>query len=134
MNPREKYGAEFLYKPFTFKKADGTEFQCHDIWVCINPKRDAASTLEYAWRVLRDLAEWACEEFKDRSATETFRIGVAWSKNVREHQGHIVKIWCDLARVREVAGCATPEECSARFGSGWTPFHNWQKDVFAQKV
>ena len=33
--------------------------------VCITPKHDAASTLNYAWGVLRELAEWVCDEFKD---------------------------------------------------------------------
>jgi hypothetical protein len=134
MTPREKYGAEFFCQPFKFRKADGSELQCHDIGVCITPKQDAQSTLVYAWEVLRELATWVCDEFKDHPATETYRIVVAWSKSVREHQGHIVKIWLDLEKVREVARCATPEDCSARFGSGWTPFHNWQKDVFAQKA
>lgn len=134
MTPREKYGAEFFYRPFTFRKVDGREFQCHDIVVCITPKQDPATTLEYAWEVLRELALWACDEFKDHPASETYRIIVGWSKSVREHQGQIFKIWFDLARVREVAECATPEECSARFGSGQTPFDNWQKDVFAQKA
>ena len=134
MTPPEKYGTEFFCQPFTFRKADGSEIHCHDIGVCITPRRDAQSTLQYAWDVLRALGAWACAEFADRPSGETYRIVVAWSKSVREHQGHIVKIWCDLARVREVAGCATPEECSERFGSGWTPFHNWQKDVFAQKA
>jgi hypothetical protein len=134
MTPREKHGDEFFCQPFTFKKADGGEFSCFDIGVCITPRQDAASTLEYAWGVLRELADWACDEFKDRPTSETYRIVVAWSKRVREHQGHIIKIWCNLAKVREVAGCITPEDCSARFGSGWTPFHNWQKDVFAQKA
>jgi hypothetical protein len=108
MTPRERYGAEFFYQPFTVRKADGSEFQCHDIGVCITPKHDAESTLEYAWEVLRELTRWACEEFKDRPTTETYRIVVAWSKSVREHQGHIVKLRLDLAKVREVAGCATP--------------------------
>ena len=130
MTPREKYGAEFFYQPFMFRMADGIGFQCHDIGVCIAPRHDAQSTLEYAWAVLRELAEWACKEFKDHPTDETYRIVIAWSKSVRMHQGHIVKIWLDLAKVREVTGFVTPEECSARFGSGWTPFHNWQKDVF----
>lgn len=134
MNPREKYGAEFYCQPFTFRKADGSERHCHDISVCITPKQDAASTLDYAWAVLRELAEWVCKEFKNNPATDTYRIVVAWSKSVRENQGHIVKIWCDLAKVREVAGCVTPEDCSARFGSGWTPFQNWQKDVFEKRA
>jgi hypothetical protein len=122
MNAREKYGAEFFCQPFTFRKSDGSEFQCHDICVCITPKQDEASTLDYAWGVLRELAEWACHEFQDHPTTETYRIVVGWSKSVREHQGHILKIWCDLARVREVAGCVRPEDCSTRFGSSWTPF------------
>jgi len=130
MKPREKYGAEFFCQPFAFKKPDGSNLQCHDIGVCIAPRRDAATTLEYAWGVLRELAEWTCEEFQGHPTSETYRIVVAWSKSVREYQGHIVKIWCDLAGVREVAQCATPEDCSTRLGSGWTPFHNWQKDVF----
>lgn len=134
MNPRDKYGDGFFHKPFTFRKADDSEFLCHDIGVCIIPKRDAQSTLEYAWSVLRELAEWACQEFQNNPPTESYRIVIAWNKSVREHQGHIVKIWCDLVRVREVAGCATPEDCSERFRSGWTPFQNWQKDVFAQKA
>jgi len=134
MTPKEKYGAEFFCEPFTFRKADGSAFQCHDIGVCITPKLDAATTLEYAWGVLRELAEWACEEFKDHPEGETYRIVVAWSKRVRKHQGHIVKIWCNLATVREVAGYATPEQCSERFGSSWTPFHNWQKDVFTRQA
>ncbi|MDR3458764.1 MAG: hypothetical protein P4N60_15045 [Verrucomicrobiae bacterium] len=133
MKPSEKYGNEFFYHPFTVKKADGREFQCHDIGVCITPKQDAAITLNYAWGVLRELATWTCDEFKDRPTTETYRIVIAWSKKARENQGHIVKIWSDLAKVREVAGCITPEECSKRFGPGWTPFANWQKDVFEQK-
>jgi hypothetical protein len=132
MTPREKYGAEFFCQSFTFRKADGSQSRCHDIGVCISPKQDAQSTLEYAWAVLRELAEWVCEEFKDHPTSETYRIVVAWSKSVRENQGHIVKIWNDLAGVREVTGCSTPEECSARFGSGWTPFLNWKKDVFAR--
>ena len=70
MNPSEKYGAEFYCKPLTFRKADGSEFHFHDIGVCITPKRDAASTLDYAWGVLRELAEWVCEEFKDRRCLE----------------------------------------------------------------
>jgi hypothetical protein len=134
MTPREKYGAEFLCQPFAVRKADGSEFQCHDICVCITPKHDAPTTLEYAWEVLRELAEWACDEFKDHPTSETYRIVVAWSKSVREHQGHIVKVWSDLATVREVAKCATPDVCEVRFGSGMTPFPNWQKDVFAQKA
>jgi len=134
MNPLDKYGAEFFCQPFTSKKADGSEFHCYDIGVCITPKHDAASTLDYAWGVLRELAEWVCEEFKDRPTSETYRIVIGWSKAVRKHQGHIFKIWLDLARIREVAGCVTPEDYSARFGSGWTPFHNWQKDVFNQKT
>jgi hypothetical protein len=133
MNPHEKYGTEFFCEPFTFRKPDGSKLQCHDICVCIAPKYDVASTLDYAWAVLRELAAWTCEEFKDHPPTETYRIVVAWSKSVREHQGHIVKIWNDLEGVREVAGCVTPEDCSSRFGTGWTPFHNWQKDVFEQK-
>jgi len=132
MNPRKKYGDEFHGKP-TFRKADGGSLYCHDIGVCITPKGDAGSTLVYAWEVLRELAVWACEEFKGRPANETYRIVVAWSKSVRENQGHIVKIWCNLADVRVVAGFRTPEACSAHFGAGGTPFQDWQKDVFEQK-
>ena len=66
-------------------------------------------------------------------ANETYRIVVAWSKSVRENQGQIVKIWCNLADVRVVAGFRTPEACSAHFGAGGTPFQDWQKDVFEQK-
>ena len=125
----EKYGDEFFCKP-TFRKADGSSLYCHDIGVSITPKGDPASTLVYAWDVLRELAVWACEEFKDRPSNETYRIVVAWSKRERENQGHIVKIWCNLADIKVVSGLGTPEACSARFGMSWTPFHNWQKDVF----
>src|ERR1051325_1200818 len=98
MTPREKHGAEFHCRPLILKNADGSELQCHDIGVCITPKHDAATTLEYAWGVLRDWSECACEEFKDHPTSATYRIVVAWKRSVREHQGHIVKIWCDLAR------------------------------------
>ena len=37
------------------------------------------------------------------------------------------------ATSREIAGFTAPDEFAARFGSGWTPFHNWQKDVFFTK-
>lgn len=133
MTPREKYGSEFLCHPLTLRKADGSSVNFHEIIVCITPRGDVQSTLKYAWEVLRELAVWACEEFADRPKSETYRIVVGWSKSVREHQGHIVKIWRDLADVREIAGFTTPDECAARFGSGWTPFHNWQKDVFLPK-
>jgi hypothetical protein len=130
MTPREKYGTQFFYQSITTRQADGREFHCHDIYVCITPKHDAPTTLEYAWRVLRELAEWACEEFKGHPTSETYRITIAWSKSVLENQGHIVKIWNDLAGVREVAECATPDACAARFGPGWTPFFNWEKGLF----
>lgn len=133
MNPREKYGEEFFYRFSTFRKSDNTEVRYHDIVVCISPKSDAESTLAFAWAVLRELAEWAGEEFRSRPSDETYRIIVAWSRSVREGQGHIIKIWNDLAGVREIAGFTTPQECSARFGSGWTPFLKWQKDVFEHK-
>jgi hypothetical protein len=135
VGPREKYGSEFYYGSLVARKADGSKFPlCHDICVCITPKHDAVSTLDYAWGVLREVAEWAIEEFKERPACESYRIVVAWSKSVREQQGHIVKIWNNLAGVREIAGFATPEECSKRFGGGWTPLHNWQKDVFTRSA
>lgn len=134
MTPREKYGDEFLCRPFTVRKADGTTIHAHDVCVCISPKHDAASTLVYAWEVLRELAQWVSLEFANRPPSETYRVVVAWSRSVRELQGHIVKIWCDLAQVQEVAACATLEDCAARFGSGWLPFRNWQKDVFPPKT
>ena len=134
MTPQEKYGAEFYCERRLFPKADGSKHPYYDILVCITPKHDAASTLDYAWGVMRELAEWTCEEFKEEPKNVTYRITVAWSKDVRKGQGHIVKVWNDLAGVREVAQCATPEACAARFGPGWTPFTNWQKDVFEQKA
>jgi hypothetical protein len=130
MNPCEKYGSEFLCRPFTFRHADGRHVHCQDVAVCIVPKNDPSTTLTYAWEVFRELATWVLEELKDRHADETFRIIIAWSKTVREHQGHIIKVWGNLDRIREIATCVTPEDCSAIFGAGFTPLPNWQKDVF----
>lgn len=131
MTPREKYGDDFICQHFTLKKADGRFIHAHDIVVCIAPKHDAASTLVYAWEVFRELAQWVCTEFASCPSSETYRVIVAWSRSVRERQGHIVKIWCDLAGVREAASFAKVEDCAARFGSAWLPFKNWQKNVFA---
>jgi hypothetical protein len=130
MNPREKYGTDFYYKWLTFKRADGVEVQFHEIALCIEPKKDAVTTLAYAWEALRELATWACDEFKDRPQNETYRIVVGWSERVRHLQGQIFKVWVDGAGVREVATMKGPEECSLRFGAGWTPLPNWEKDVF----
>jgi hypothetical protein len=130
MYAREKYGEEFSYQLLSFKKADGSELPFHEIGVCSKPKLDEAATLTYAWAVMRELTWWACEEFRERPKGESYRIVVAWSKSVRPAQGHIVKIWLDLAGVREVSAFTSPEECAARFGGGWMPFYGWQKDVF----
>jgi len=132
MSPKEKYGTEFFQEAHVLKKADGSEHPFHDIGVCITPRDDEASTLAYAWEIMRELARWTCDHFKGRPASESYRIVVAWSRSVRPGQGHIVKVWLDLAGVREVAAMATPKECAARFGGGWTPFANWKKDVFKQ--
>jgi hypothetical protein len=134
MNPHEKYGSEFSCRPFRIRRADGHEAQCHDVSVCITPKNDASTTLVHAWGILRELANWVLDEFKNHPGDETFRIVVAWSKTVRDQQGHIVKVWGNLDQVREIAKCETPEDCSARFGPGWTPFLNWQKDVFNKRA
>jgi hypothetical protein len=134
MDPHEKYGSEFLCRPFGFRYADGHEMQCHDVVVCITPKTDASTTLVHAWGILRELANWVLEEFKNHPADETFRIIIAWSKTVRDQQGHIFKVWGNLDQLREIANCETPEDCSARFGAGWTPLPNWQKDVFNKRA
>lgn len=130
MKPSGKYVTEFFYAAHSLRKADGTTQPFHDVAVCIKPQGDEASTLAYAWEIVRELASWVSEEFKDRPPNETYRIVVAWSKSVRPLQGHIVKVWLDLAGIREVVAMTSPDQCAARFGSGWTPFHNWQKDVF----
>jgi hypothetical protein len=131
INPRDKWGDEFLCRPFTLKKANGDEFHCYDICVCITPQQDAASTLAYAWEVFQELAAWVCEEYKNHPMGKSYRVVIAWSKTVRKNQGHIIKIWCDLAGVHEATKCITLVDCAARFGSSWMPFQNWQKDVFA---
>ncbi|HEY1111794.1 MAG TPA: hypothetical protein VGE76_24275 [Opitutaceae bacterium] len=130
MTPYERYGDEFFCQPFTMRKADGTENRCYDIGVCIRPLSDEASTLAYGWEVMRELARWTCEEFHGRPQSEFYRLVIAWSRTVRPQQGHIFKVWLDLVRLSEVASFRSPEECAARFGSGWTPFINWQKNVF----
>ena len=134
MNPREKYGEEFLCEPFTVRKADGSEHHSYDVVVCIRPKEDEASTLAYAWDVLREVAGWACEQFRARPKEEAYRIVVAWSRHVRPLQGHILKIWLDRASVCEVAGLDTLEACALRFGPMWMPLANWKKDVFEKRA
>ena len=134
MSPKEKYGDEFFYDAHVLKKADGSEHPFHDIGVCIVPRDDEASTLAYAWDVMRELADWTVDHFADRPSRETYRIVVAWNKRVRPSQEHIVKVWLDLAGLREVSAMRTPEECVVRFGAGWTPFVRWQKDVFERNA
>jgi hypothetical protein len=134
MKLSKKYGSEFFYAMRTLSKADGSAHPFHDVGVCIKPKTDAASTLADAWNTLRELAQWVCEEFKDNPQNETYRIVVAWSKSVRPRQGHILKVWVDLAGVREIVAMSSPEQCAARFGSGWMPFYGWQKDVFTTQL
>ena len=121
MNPREKYCEEFYCAPFTVRKADGTENRCYDVLVCIRPQEDEASTLAYGWEIMRELARWSCEEFRDRPQDESYRVVVAWSRKVRPQQGHIFKVWLDRSHLSEVVGFRTPEECTARFGGSWTP-------------
>jgi hypothetical protein len=130
MNPSEKFGSEFVCFPLTLTKADGSRHPFHEICVCISPKEDEASTLNYAWAVFREVLQWAGHEFAHRPKEESYRIVVAWSRSVRKGQGHIFKVWLDHAGVCEAASIATPEECAARFGRGWLPFANWKKDVF----
>lgn len=110
MSPKEKYGDEFFYDAHVLKMADRSEHPFHDIGVCIVPRDDEASTLAYAWSVMRELADWTVSHFADRPSHETYRIVVAWSKRVRADQGHIVKVWLDLGGLREVSVMRTPEE------------------------
>jgi len=134
MSPKEKYGEEFFYESHVLKKADGSEHPFHDIGVCILPRSDEAGTLAYAWDVLRELADWTSNHFVDRPSNESYRIVVAWSRRVRAGQGHIVKVWRDLAGIREVGAMRTPQEYTAQFGGFWTPLARWQKDVFEKKL
>lgn len=133
MSPKEKYGDEFFYEARVFKKADGSEHPYHEIGVCIVPRDDEVSTLAYSWDLMRELADWAATHFANRPSNESYRIVVAWSRRVRDGQGHIVKVWLDIAGLREVSAMRTTEECTARFGGGWTPLARWQKDVFEKK-
>ena len=133
MTPAEKHGSEFWCRPFTVTKADGRKFSCHDVGVCIGPKQDKKSTLEFAWGVFRELAEWVCDKFASAPAGESFRIIIAWNRSVRPHQGHIFKIWAELENIRLASECEKYQDYARRFGSSWAPLPNWEKDVFEEK-
>lgn len=129
---RELWGEEFISAPFTITHQGGLLQHGHDVVACIRPHGDAASTLTYAWAVMRELARWTCEEFKERPREETYRVVVAWSRQVRPLQGHILKVWLNRKELAEVAGFLDPAACAAHLGGdAWLPLANWQKDVFS---
>lgn len=71
MSPSEIFGTEFFCAAHTLRKADGSVHPFHDVGVCIKPRGDEASTLAYGWDIMRELAKWVSEEFKDRPQNET---------------------------------------------------------------
>lgn len=134
MTPREKYGAEFYYKPMISKRADGREFHWHEVSVCISQAKDKESTLMFGWAVVRELAQWISDSLPTVLDEENFRITVAWSRSVRQQQGHIFKIIGKKEHVRKIVDCTTYQDYTGRHGGHGTPMPNWEKDVFKPNI
>jgi hypothetical protein len=130
MTPSEKYGADFIFDRLSIPQSDGSRLSAHQACVCIAPKEDEASTLEYAWQIVRELAKWLTETFVGLPEGERFQVIVGWSQAVRRHQGQIFKIWGFRDRMVEIAATPTCEEFARKSGDPRVPMPGWQKDVF----
>jgi len=130
MTPSEKYGADFIFDRLSIPQADGSRLSAHQACVCIAPKDDEASTLEYAWQIVRELAGWLTEAFAGLPEGERFQVIVGWSRAVRENQGQIFKIWGFRHRMIEIAATPTCEKFARKSGDARVPMPGWQKDVF----
>ncbi len=130
MTPSEKYGADFIFDRLSIPQADGSRISAQQACVCIAPKEDEASTLGYAWQIVRELAKWLTETCVGLPEGERFQVIVGWSEAVRRHQGQIFKIWGFRDRMIEIAATPTCEEFSRKTGDPRVPMPGWQKDVF----
>jgi len=134
MNPREKFGEEFVFEHLSIPSAGGERLSCHQACVCITPKKNQEDTLAFAWDVLREVAAWLAGTLEQYSEEERFQLIVAWSKSVRPHQGHIFKVWGFKERIRMIAGCVSYQDYVRAAGDNWAPMPRWEKDVFEQKT
>ena len=130
MIPSEKYREKFTFDRLTIPLGDGSRLSARQACVCIVPMEDEATTLGYAWQIVRELAMWLTETFSGLPDGERFQVVVGWCESVRKHQGQIFKIWGFRDSMCEIAATRTYEEFARKSGDLRVPIPGWQKDVF----
>ena len=127
MTPSKKYGDEFRFSQHMLGTHEGLNITGYRACVCIQPAGDKQATLIFAWQVARQLAEWLAEEFATAPKYDRFQIIVAWSKRVRPHQGHVIKVWGHQAEMRQLAASETYQDYALATGYTDIPIPRWKK-------
>jgi len=130
-----RFGSEFHYEILSIPKKSGEEeVFWHDAVACITPEATEEESLQKAWHRVQDLAQWLKKKVKKNPEIENFRIIVGWSKQTRERQGQIFKIWKSNDELNLITSSESLEEYQEKIEDDWqAPFKGWQKDVFQTK-
>lgn len=129
-----KFGKNFKYEVVSVPNKDGELVYWHDASASITAEIDEKKTLEKAWELVVDLAEYLKKKVKKKPSVTSFRIIVGWSKEAREGQGQIFKIWHSNEELDLILAANSLKDYQDKTElKHYIPFKGWQRDIFEDK-
>ena len=126
-----KLGKDFKYEIVSVPDKTGELIYWHDTSATIKVEVNEEETLEKAWQLVVKLAKKLKAKIIKKPEVKSFRIIVGWSKETRERQGQIFKIWQPNKNLDLIINCKSLSEYQkVTEDKHYVPFKGWQRDVF----